>query len=504
MQYTRNTGDFALFRVLGSFFELYFSVAGTSKGKPTLRPPNHAPKQPASHALKQPTVPNRRALAILAIGFAFSIGVLYEWEPLNGIRSLTNWDWAWQDLDTFRQGVGLLAPGLAIAGILWTLGDTISEMRGRALAAILAIVNFAMLMLSMVADPRGLDRVGQIVASPDATAYFTDAANIHGLAAWLGHFQQASLHAHASTHPAGPIVFYYAFLQIFGADAGAQIGGYAVGLAGSAGVFLMYFFAGLWTADRRARVCACAFYALLPALLVFFPEFDQAYPIFSMLMILTWIKSLDGSNMQSAYLGAILFLATFFAYNLLATGAFLAYYGIYFIWRRGGTAWTTLLRSSAIAISVCVGLYLVLWLATGYNAPAAFRHAMANQAGIAANLNRRYGIFAVLDLYDLCLGAGIIAVPLLYFYLRGALKKFDWDRDGLALTLIGLATILTVDLSGLLRGETARVWLFLQPLLVVPVAIELSRYDRPWRISIFAMQWFIAVCIKAKMSFVEP
>jgi hypothetical protein len=61
-----------------------------------------------------------------------------------------------------------------------------------------------------------------------------------------------------------------------------------------------------------------------------------------------------------------------------------------------------------------------------------------------------------------------------------------------------------VDVSGLLRGETARVWLFLQPLLIVPVAIEISRLRRPWRLAIFAMQWWIVVCIKAKMSFIEP
>jgi hypothetical protein len=47
--------------------------------------------------------------------------------------------------------------------------------------------------------------------------------------------------------------------------------------------------------------------------------------------------------------------------------------------------------------------------------------------------------------------------------------------------------------------------MFLQPLLVVPVAIELSRFSwRRWRLSIFAQQWWILTCLKAKMSFVNP
>jgi hypothetical protein len=102
------------------------------------------------------------------------------------------------------------------------------------------------------------------------------------------------------------------------------------------------------------------------------------------------------------------------------------------------------------------------------------------------------------------LGTGIIAVPILWFHLRKPRTEFKADRDRTALTLISLATVLTVDLSGLLPGETARVWLFLQPLVVVPVAIELARARWPWRLSILTIQWWILVLIKAKMSFIEP
>ena len=46
--------------------------------------------------------------------------------------------------------------------------------------------------------------------------------------------------------------------------------------------------------------------------------------------------------------------------------------------------------------------------------------------------------------------------------------------------------------------------MFLQPLVIVPVALELARVGWRWRLSIFAMQWWILVLIKAKMSFIEP
>jgi len=58
--------------------------------------------------------------------------------------------------------------------------------------------------------------------------------------------------------------------------------------------------------------------------------------------------------------------------------------------------------------------------------------------------------------------------------------------------------------GSLLRGETARGWLFLQPLVAIPAALALSTIPWPWRFSIIAVQWWILVCMKTKMYFVSP
>jgi hypothetical protein len=83
------------------------------------------------------------------------------------------------------------------------------------------------------------------------------------------------------------------------------------------------------------------------------------------------------------------------------------------------------------------------------------------------------------------------------------LNEGDLERQTV-LTVVALATILTVDVSGLLRGESTRVWLFLQPLVIVPVAIELARFPWNWRLAIFSLQWWILVCLRARMSFINP
>ena len=422
---------------------------------------------------------------------------------------MTRWEWPWQDLGAFKMGLALLPPFVLISAILWWSEKRVSLGRPWLLVGLVALSNYLLQVLSVVADPRGFSRVQQIVISPLATSYYTVALDIQNLSEWLSTFHEASLVGHASTHPAGPIVFYYLFLKLFDPATAALVGGCVVGLMGSAGILIMYPFAGLWTADQRVRLLACSLYALVPSLTVFFPEFDQIYPILAMLLILFWVRALNPSSgdWRPPFLfGAVLFLATFFAYNLLVVGAFLVYYGLYWLWRERWSrdAWATLFGAASIKLIVFCFLYLALWAATGYDSPAAFFHALENQAEHARLMNRAYANFIVMDLYDFALGAGIIAVAILLIHVKKLLACLEAFRIDIALTLIGLATILTVDLSGLLRGETARVWLFLQPLLVVPVALELSRVAWPWRLSLLAAHWWVLVCVKAKMSFVEP
>ena len=469
------------------------------------------PKTPAAAPAIDPLALNARQVTIiLIVGFLFGLGVIYEWEPLNGLASITKWEWPWQDLGILQMGLPMLAPFAAIACILWLTDRPRPNIPVAVWLLSIVIASLGLQLISVAADPRGLDRITKIVASPDATAYFTDASHIQNLADWMRRFEHANLTGHSFTHPAGPILFYYAFIGMFGPESGAFWGGCAVGLLASLGSVVMYFFAGLWTSDQRTRLVAAAFYTLIPALTVFFPELDQVYPILSMLIILSFVRSLESESPWHLYalgLGAAAFVATFMAYNLVMLGVFLVYYAIYRLWIVApgeSSQLVNVVRTSALGIAVTAFLYAVLWLATGYNIFAAFGHALSMQKLIAQKLARPYPVLVFTDLYDFVLASGIIAVPILCFYLRTFRVTSLKDQKPIALTLIGLATILTVDISGLLRGETARVWLFLQPLIVIPVAIELARIRLSWRLALFAMQWWILVLVKAKMSFIEP
>src|SRR5690606_13279842 len=104
-----------------------------------------------------------------------------------------------------------------------------------------------------------------------------------------------------------PILFHHAVLRVAGPESAPLAAALLIGLIAASGVGVMWRFAGIWTDDPEARLAAAAWYAMLPALVVFFPEFDQCYPILTMLLVTGWIGALRGSLARAAACGTVAF-----------------------------------------------------------------------------------------------------------------------------------------------------------------------------------------------------
>lgn len=441
---------------------------------------------------------------VLFVGAAFVIGFLAELPYLNGPWY---WRWPWRDLSLLGVVVMLLIPAAPYAFVLYRSNRpsaSISRREAASLVAILVTCNLLFQLGGMLSEPQPLERLRAIVESPWTTSYYTDALAIQDVRGWLARFHDADLHLHSSTHPPGPILYYRLWIWLFGPDGGAYVGAALIGLWGSLGVPVLYRFSSLWTQDRASRLVVCALYVILPGLVLFFPEFDQGYPVLSMAMILFWAKALAGKATYAVYLGGVLFVATFFAYNLLAVGAPMALWAVVCLaqkdWARPWAVRTAL--AAGLALGVAALVHMLVALATGYQPVASFGHAFGTQSRLAAELSRPYWPGVFFDLYDFVLGGGIMTFPLAALFLRHALRDPERRSSAAAWTAVGLLSILIVDASGLLRTETSRVWLFLQPLIVVPAGLELARIPFRERASILAMLWITVCVLKSKLAFI--
>jgi hypothetical protein len=449
----------------------------------------------------------RATAAVVVVGLLFIAGLLAEVRYLNGP---SYWEWPWLDLSLTRAARFMGLPFLLLLWVLREIDRESGARRAWILVALLVCINFSLQVGALAAGPHALSRVKQIVLHPDATDYYRQALGIGSLRGWLAGFHQNdSLGVHSVNHPPGPILYFYSLVRLLGAARGARWGGYAIGLMGSFGVAVTYLFSGLWTSSVRARLLASAFYALLPALILFFPLFDQVYPICSMLMVFLWVRTLSETGMVRAVfaicLGCVLFGSTMLAYGLLTVGAFMAMYALVLLVTDDDahTYRSRIIGSGLLSLAVCVALHLVLWRLTGYDAVQGFIHAWDhNNIVMATTYVAPYYTTLIFGPYDLLVGSGMLAVPMLALYGRRAVHDFNRDRSDVVLSFLGLATILIVTLTALLPSETARLELFLQPFLVVPVALELNRFPLSSRLVIFTVQWLVVTVMKCKLGFI--
>jgi hypothetical protein len=439
---------------------------------------------------------------VLAVGTLFALAILTEIPHFNGPDY---WQWPWRTLSYDRAAVHFAAPLLFLVYLLrtwWSSPDLTSKRAGWLVAG---LVGCSMLFqyASLHADRRGRRVIPEIVNNTGVTSYFTDAQNIEDLSTWLPNFANLELEHHSETHPPGPILFWYTCIQLFGERHAPLGGAILIGMLASLGVALIYLLGSLWTPDRSARIGPCFLFALLPSILGFVPELDQVYPVGSMAMLIFWHKAFERRR-AAIWLGLTLFAVSLMAYNFVTLGAMMVLYALLRLHREhwNKAAFHRVALASGIAIGVALTAHVLLWAATSYHAIDSLRASLETQEVFAEKLNRPYWQCVVWDIYDFLLGSGMLTLPLIALSLRRHLGELEVPIDR-AVTVVAIASILIIDFTGLLRCEAARVWLFLQPLIIVPAGLQLARYNLADRGLIIAMQAVIAIVLRCKLAFID-
>lgn len=430
-----------------------------------------------------------------------------------GINGPSFWRWQWRDLDPLR-----VYPILLLASVFFFLAQWLRERRKGSAALPLALLMVGMFATEIAAigvasDPFDLGRIGDIIRHPGSTSYFTDAKSCTEVGPWLDtyHSRMSKLHLHSAYKPPGPILFHVFLQRLFPEEAAAAMaGGIAIGLLATLAVPLTYLLISSLLGDRSAAFYGAAFLSICPGPIVFFPQFDQIYPILSTALLLLWALSLERNSWRhSAAFGIVLGVLCFFSYGLLVIGAILTLYAVRFVWEDPKEKADTVARHAAIGLGVFVGAYLLLWWWTGFDAIRSFLNGLEYHARFARYLDRPYPLTIFWDLADFGLGTGWLAYLLTAYFLlrrrtrgeevaaggRGRRVSERW-AVGLVLAQIGIVAV-----SGLLKTETSRTWIFLMPLLAIPVGLELARWGPVARNVAYGCFWFLLAAICQNLVF---
>ena len=428
-----------------------------------------------------------------------------------GLNGPWYWKWDWRHINARK-----LFPGMFIAFLPFLIAQYLYKSGNRSIAMPLGLVMLSTFALQLVAvamqtDPFNLTaNIVYNVANPNITGYFTDAMKYTNLREFLGsyHLVLPSLNVHSLTKPPGLILFYVPFIRIFGyTPTAALLSGIVIGILSIFSVLTTFFLVTKLSGSREAGFDGASFLGLCPGLVLFFPEFDQVYPVLSCALLISWIETLDKNQVRySLAFGLLLSLVCFVSYSLLVTGIFLTLYSVYVLLDDHWANSKKLAIHAGISAAIVVGVYTAIWIFAGYNPIATFLAALENQAQLIQKLGRQnlYPETILFDLTDFALGSGWISFLLAFYFIIGKLTAgVDGHGREFWFTVLIFIQIFGVAVSGLLAVETARVWLFMLPLLMLPVGLELNKWNFPSRIAVYVGLWFLTTVICQNMWFAQ-
>ena len=445
------------------------------------------------------------AVAVAVNLFARGIGV--------GLRAYRA-EWIWRPL-----GRGLrvnLLPAVALSGLLvalvWWLNRPGRWQRmpgwGRALSLIgLVLVTFALqcAMVNAVGEPWVAP--GAIIASPASTTFFAISHDVHSVPDYLANYHQImpTLPHHAVTHPPGLTLFFWAvrracalvtpasastspvvagvqwYAEKLGAgfppsDAVAAIvSALLLALAGSSSILPVYVLARRLAGAEAGLVAACVM-AGIPSLLLLSAWSDQLVLFFAVRVICLAYLAWKSERLWVAVIaGAVFAVGTLVSFGLLVLGAWLVGWGV-LGWLRSpdrGAAARRMLGRTGAAFAGFLSFHLALFISTGYRAwTVAYLGLFAHRQETTVEFPRTYWKWVLMNPVEMAVFAGLALVAAaLWASLRGGRRDGGAPSSSLRLFLLSWVIVLVaLDVSGIVRAEVGRIWLF----LMWPLAVAAS------------------------------
>jgi hypothetical protein len=441
-----------------------------------------------------------KAGLVVACGAGLTALVLLRTPP--GLNGPPFYPWAWRRLPAWP-----LYPAMLLAAVPVVVAQIMSWKWARVgiVLSLAMVSSFAMKIASSAFRewPPRLDIVGSIVENESATSYYTDAASIAAsgvsLRGWLEAFPQIMprLHLHSQSKPPGPILYWWVLIKIGGANpTTAKFGGLLLGAIATLSIPATYALVRSLTRDTDAAVAGACFLALCPGFVLFFPMMDPTYPLLSCALVGLWFESLRRDSWQLAIaVGAMIAITCFVTFNVLVVGLFMAAITLLPPMRM-----QKIVRLGAVALGSAIVLLALSYAVLNYNPIATFHSAWQNQHRLLAQHpgDRPYPATILFDLTDFAMGSGWISVLLVAFFFADRSQRTQEER--IAWLVIG--QLLLVAITALLQSETARVWNFMLPLLMIPIGLELSRWPGWARATCLGVLAALTAVICQNMAFI--
>ncbi len=478
------------------------------------------------------------AIAALAALTAIAAALL----QIPGFNGPAEWQWPYRPIGLAPLPLlaAILCAGVLVALLLY--GPS-----GRRGALCLAIAGYGFSLSLIAAQPNGFVRVVKVLASRHSFSYLYDAALAPPTRDLMADFPAASsaLSMHSRTHPPGVL------LAIRGLDRVARALGpagalgtslfrkaaeafaeessrarergkpvpaippspwspvllaFLLPLAAAAAALPLYGLGLGWGLSDGAARLGAALWLTVPAATLFTPSVDQALVVFPLvgaaLVVGMGRRSLGMTvgGWRALAAGVVVALGCLISYGLLVAVPFVAWVAFSSGEDEGWFSPRRFVRAALVGVGFALP-WVALALFAGYDPWTSFRTAISAHREMAVE-TRSYTTWLLGNPYDFALFCGPAVAVL------GAVGLVS-RRAPVALRrgLLGGAILFALLwLSGSVRGEVGRIWLFAMPFVVLAAAAVDSSAEPPSNARhalLVAAQALTTIAFAASMIFVD-
>lgn len=247
-------------------------------------------------------------------------------------------------------------------------------------------------------------------------------------------------------------------------------------------------------------VTAAALSTLVPGTYLFSPGVDQAYPVVVVVLGALLLRMLTTQRIAWAFaFGLALYAAMFvhiglaLAVGIMGMAALVAWRALKPGWRVRALATKYWRPTVAMALGFLTPAFVLrLWL--GYPTFRVILTCLHNNRLFNAQAKRTWGPWVAVTPLEFALSLGValglVCVVGWLCEAYGALRQRSL-RGRVGLLLCAVAVLATLNVAGMNRGESARLWLFVTPLLALGAArlLERAAWRRRVLISLALCQW---------------
>jgi len=398
----------------------------------------------------------------------------------------------------------LLPPLLA----LWRW--TAARVERRPLAA-LAIWFVAGFFLNLAAHALAMTSLDAVIRS-EANAFY-DVARQYPPGRVLRDFAalSAGLPLHAGANMPGKIVLYQFLLLL---TTSPRLLGYLIVALSNVPAVLLFLVLARMGVERRTALLGVVLAMIFPAKIALLPILNTVSPVFVLLALFLLVAYLRGGHAVRLWLmGGVLYATLFVEPVTLALGVVFVFVITSHALARGLAA-GRLARAVAYPALAFLLVHAAVARGLDFDILATFRAQAAAAAHFNQQAGREYGTWVVANLPEFFIGAGVVPSLLLLagaglFLGRGfvapsrvatAIRR----SPGTAVLLGTCATVATLDLLGVNRGDVTRLWLFLAVTLQGGAAIASKDLEGASAELVLAGTLLQAIVTTSMVMFVGP